>query len=303
MSNTFLDKDGNPVGPFDFNTTLGRKSAALVRSFALSTEDLAAINAIASALAGTINVTGTFFQSTQPVSIASLPSLASGSAVIGKVGIDQTSPGTSNAFSLSYVGGTAIATGNGTAGAGTIRVAIASDNSSFQVNANQNGTWNVNNINGTVSLPTGAATSALQTALNNVFGTTSDVAWASGAGTAISLLKTIAAGTLSNTPSPVVGPGNWEYIPASTTAGQVMGSTGAVGDYLSHVTITPTSTSPGAVQIKDGSGAAVTIFAGGASSVSSLIPFGVPLGLTSQSGAWTIITNANETAIAVGKFS
>jgi hypothetical protein len=33
------------------------------------------------------------------------------------------------------------------------------------------------------------------------------------------------------------------------------------------------------------------------------VPFAVPLGLTSLAGAWTIITNANESAIAAGKFS
>ena len=50
MSNTFSDKNGADVGPFDFNTTLGRKAAALVRSVALSTEDLAAINALGTKL-------------------------------------------------------------------------------------------------------------------------------------------------------------------------------------------------------------------------------------------------------------
>lgn len=44
------------------------------------------------------------------------------------------------------------------------------------ITANQGGTWNINNITGTVSLPTGAATSALQTTINttllNISGTT-----------------------------------------------------------------------------------------------------------------------------------
>jgi hypothetical protein len=105
----------------------------------------------------------------------------------------------------------------------------------------------------------------------------------------------------STAPVPVALPGSWEAIAASAT--QVMGGTGAIGDYLSHVTIIPATTSPGAVQIKDGGGSAITIFAGGASSVTNLVPFAVPLGLTSLAGAWTIITNANESAIAAGKFS
>ena len=41
-------------------------------------------------------VSGTFWQATQPVSLASLPALVAGSAIIGKVGIDQTTPGTTN---------------------------------------------------------------------------------------------------------------------------------------------------------------------------------------------------------------
>jgi hypothetical protein len=41
-------------------------------------------------------VSGTFWQSTQPVSIATAPALVASSAIIGKVGIDQTTPGTTN---------------------------------------------------------------------------------------------------------------------------------------------------------------------------------------------------------------
>jgi hypothetical protein len=46
----------------------------------------------------TIAVTGTFWQATQPVSIATAPVLVAGSAIIGKVGIDQTTNGITNAF-------------------------------------------------------------------------------------------------------------------------------------------------------------------------------------------------------------
>lgn len=71
-------------------------------------------------ITGTVAVTGTFFQATQPVSIASMPTtpvtgtffqatqpvsftqpvLVAGAAIIGKVGIDQTTPGTTNAVAL-----------------------------------------------------------------------------------------------------------------------------------------------------------------------------------------------------------
>lgn len=97
-------------------------------------------------------------------------------------------------------------------------------------------------------------------------------------------------------------------VVAASATDQVCGTDGgttggAIGDWLSHVTIVPTSTSPGAVSIKDGSGSAITIFDGGASSLSNLAPFTVALGATSKSGAWSITTGANVKARAFGEFS
>jgi hypothetical protein len=86
-------------------------------------------------ITGSVAVTGTFWQATQPVSLAALPALVAGAAVIGKVGFDLTTPGTTNGVSLSHVGATAVATGNGVVGAGVQRVAIASDNSPVPVTA------------------------------------------------------------------------------------------------------------------------------------------------------------------------
>lgn len=58
-----------------------------------------------------------------------------GSNIIGKVGIDQTTPGTTNAISIADIGSNAVLTGNGTTGTGSQRVTIASDNTPFSVNA------------------------------------------------------------------------------------------------------------------------------------------------------------------------
>lgn len=59
-------------------------------------------------------------------------------------------------------------------------------------------TNNINNISGTVSLPTGASTSANQTsqitqetAINTVLGLQADAAWASGSGTVVAILKSV----------------------------------------------------------------------------------------------------------------
>jgi hypothetical protein len=115
-------------------------------------------------------------------------------------------------------------------------------------------------------------------------------------------LAAIATNASSTAASPVevVNP-NYEAVAASTSA-QVMGISGAAGDILSHVVIIPATTSPGAVSIQDGAGSAITIFVGGASSVTTLIPFGVPLGIVAGTN-WKITTGANVSAIGVGKFS
>ena len=98
-----------------------------------------------------------------------------------------------------------------------------------------------------------------------------------------------------------VGGVEYETVAASQTD-QMAGATGAAGDYLAGVLIIPATTSPGAVSIEDGA-TNIPIFTGGASSVSNLVPFFVPLGIKSVSGGWEITTGANVSAIAVGDFT
>jgi hypothetical protein len=71
---------------------------------------------------------------------------------------------------VSQINGITPLMGNGITGTGSQRVTIASDNTAFSVNAIQSGTWNINNISGTISLPNGAATSALQSTINTTLG-------------------------------------------------------------------------------------------------------------------------------------
>src|SRR5215203_3447910 len=99
-----------------------------------------------------------------------------------------------------------------------------------------------------------------------------------------------------------ISAGEYETVAASATD-QALGATGASGDYLSGVLIVPATTSPGAVSIKDGAGSAITVFTGGASSVSNLVPFFVPLGIKSGAGAWKVTTGTNVSAIGVGNFT
>lgn len=93
----------------------------------------------------------------------------------------------------------------------------------------------------------------------------------------------------------------YETVAASQTA-QVLGATGATGDLINGVLIIPATTSPGNVLLLDNA-TSITIFAGGASSVTTLIPFFVPLGIRSVSGAWKLTTGANVSAIGVGDFT
>lgn len=231
--------------------------------------DASATNPFPVSIIGSAAVTGTFWQATQPVSLASLPALAAGTSIVGKVGIDQTTAGTTNGVSVAHIGGTAVASGNGTVSAGVQRVAIASDNTPFSVN-----------------LPTGAATAANQATANGY----------------LSTIATAAADTTTASPVRDANTGEWETVAASATA-QAIGATGATGDWISHIIIVPATTSPGAVSIKDGAGSAITIFAGGASSVTSLVPFTVALDMKSLAGAWSVTTGTNVSAIAVGNFT
>lgn len=112
------------------------------------------------------------------------------------------------------------------------------------------------------------------------------------------------AGTLTvgNSALTDFGAGEYETVAASASD-QALGATGAAGDYLSGLLIVPATTSPGAVSIKDGSGSSITVFTGGASSVSNLVPFFVPLGLKSNSGAWKVTTGTNVSVIGCGNFT
>lgn len=94
---------------------------------------------------------------------------------------------------------------------------------------------------------------------------------------------------------------DYESVAASQTA-SILGTAGAIGDYLFGVLVIPETTSPGNVLMLDNA-TSTTIFVGGASSVSNLIPFLIPLGYYSVSGAWKLTTGANVHVIGVGKFT
>ncbi len=95
--------------------------------------------------------------------------------------------------------------------------------------------------------------------------------------------------------------GEYETVAASQTA-QALGATGAAGDYISGILVIPATTSPGNVLLLDNA-TSITVFVGGASSVSNLVPFFIPLGMISVSGAWKLTTGTNVSCIGIGNFT
>lgn len=93
----------------------------------------------------------------------------------------------------------------------------------------------------------------------------------------------------------------YKQVAASQT-GSILGTVGAVGDYISGLLIIPATTSPGAVSILDGA-TSIPLFTGGATSTSNLVSFFIPLGLKSISGGWSVTTGANVSVIAIGSFT
>lgn len=153
----------------------------------------------------------------------------------------------------------------------------------------------------TVGLPAGAATAAKQdTLIAKDFATQTTLA--AVLAKIIAAPATEAKQDVSNGHLADLNAFEFETVAASQTD-QMAGGAGAAGDYLAGVLIIPATTSPGAVSIEYGS-TNITIFTGGADSVTDLKPFMVPLGIKSPSGGgWEITTGADVSAIAIGTFT
>ena len=99
------------------------------------------------------------------------------------------------------------------------------------------------------------------------------------------------------------GAGEYEAVGSSATD-QILGATGAVGDYLAGLLITPTTTGAGSVSIKDGNGSSIAIFNTG--TLSNLVPFFVPLGIVAVNATtpgWKVTTGTGVTVLGIGNFT
>lgn len=94
----------------------------------------------------------------------------------------------------------------------------------------------------------------------------------------------------------------WQYeTVAASQTDQVLGGTGAQGDYLEHLIITVGTAATAQTQIQDGAGSAYTVLPnspGGGIGV-----YYVPIKACSQSGAWSVTTGAGATVLAAGMFT
>jgi hypothetical protein len=133
-----------------------------------------------------------------------------------------------------------------------------------------------------------------------------------GTGHAIAPITAIGTGAdgadclpVSNTnPFPVSvrsGRDNLEYeIVAASQTAQVIGATGAAGDYLSHVIFYPATTGAATSIVLDN---AIEVAKYTAGTLADLRPIIIPVNAVSVSGAWKVTTGANMTATAFGDFT
>ena len=97
----------------------------------------------------------------------------------------------------------------------------------------------------------------------------------------------------------IVSPNRYPYetVAASQTA-QVLGGTGAVGDYLHRIVVTVTTTGTSTLSVIDGSTTVLTMAANTPVGVYSL-----EINAATATGPWKITTGAGVTVLAVGIFS
>ena len=97
----------------------------------------------------------------------------------------------------------------------------------------------------------------------------------------------------------IVSPNRYPYetVAASQTA-QVLGGTGAVGDYLHRLIVTVTTTGTSTLTLLDNSTTVLTMAANTPVGVYSL-----EINAASASGPWKVTTGAGVTVVAVGLFT
>jgi hypothetical protein len=95
----------------------------------------------------------------------------------------------------------------------------------------------------------------------------------------------------------------YEHIAASSSA-QVLGGTGAIGDYIHRLVCTVSTALTSTVQIVDGTGAGILTHTVLPAAVGGGIGvYNIELNAVSANGAWKITTGAGVEVMAVGIFT
>jgi hypothetical protein len=89
----------------------------------------------------------------------------------------------------------------------------------------------------------------------------------------------------------------YEHVAASQT-GQVLGATGATGDYLHRLVITVSATATSTVSLLDNTTSHVLVAANTAIGV-----YSIEINTFSKNGAWKVTTGAGAEVVAVGNFT
>lgn len=194
-----------------------------------------------------------------------------GTNIVGKVGIDQTTDGTTNL-----------------------------------VAAKQSGTWTFQPGNTANTTPWLAKLSDGTNAVAVKAASTAPVATDPAIVVALSPNGLNANGrtTPANSAPMVLASQTSQFVAASATATQ-LGSTGATGDWLDGILIIPATTAAGAVSVLwDGTNTRQIFAGGGTTALTTLIPFYVPFGaISGNSGGFKITTGANVSVICFGNFT
>ena len=88
---------------------------------------------------------------------------------------------------------------------------------------------------------------------------------------------------------------------AASQTDSMLGSTGAIGDYLEKLIIVVETPATAKVTIKDGNGSARTMFPN--SPGGGIGTYVVPVGALSEAGGWSVTTLAGSTVHCIGRFT
>lgn len=221
--------------------------------------------------APTTAVTGTFFQATQPISAVSLP-LPTGAATQTTLASILTNLGSpfqagGSIANTSFAATQATAASLNATVVGPSGVALAKDSSLTTINttlgtpfqaggsignttfsSTQSGTWNINNISGTVSLPTGAATQTTLASILTNLGSPFQAGGSIGNTTFASIQATAA-----NLNATVVGPAGAALAKDSslTTINTTLGTPFQAGGSIGNTTFAATQATASSLNMTD----------------------------------------------------